>query len=265
MLLRPGGLDIFYIDESHDTKLYAVTAVTVPFLRQRDGAWHIVWPEYFEAAKAWRGRLKDRFKIPPAKELHGVKLGKGRGAYKYGQHQFGPDESVSVFKGILSEINFLPEASIFTVVGQRGGLLYGEERLTRVMNALFQRMRSQTYARGANAMVFFDQGHPEYRSAYRKAQKHLLTGSRLELGGARNLPLDMFVKDGNEKNSAFCHFTQIADLVAYAAFSRVKLERGLVDQEQGGKLATLYSSLPLKMINTKVSRGNPPDGIVRLQ
>lgn len=58
---------------------------------------------------------------------------------------------------------------------------------------------------------------------------------------------------------------QIADLVAYAAFSRVKLERGLVDQEQGGKLATLYSSLPLKMINTKVSRGNPPDGIVRLQ
>lgn len=263
MLLRPGGLDIFYIDESHDTKLYAVTAVTVPFLRQREGAWHIVWPEYFEAAKAWRGRLRDRFKIPLGKELHGVKLGRGRGAYKYGQHQFGPEESVSVYKGILSEINFLPDASIFTVVGQRGTFMYGEERLARVMNALFQRMRSQTIARNANAMVFFDQGHPEYRSAYRKAQKLLLTGSRVDLG-TRNLPLDMFVKDGNEKNSAFCHFTQIADLVAYAAFSRVKLERGMADDEQGRRLATLYSSLPLSGINTKVSKASPPDGIVRL-
>ncbi|MEJ0065484.1 MAG: hypothetical protein WDM85_08590 [Caulobacteraceae bacterium] len=238
--------------------------MTVPFLRQRDSSWHIVWPEYYEAARAWRGRLKDRFKIPPGKELHGVKLGKGRGAYRYGQHQFGPDESVSVFKGILGEINFLPDASIFTVVGQRGGLLYGEERLARVMNALFQRMRMQTVARKANGMVFFDQGHPEYRLAYRKAQKVLLTGSKIELGTTRNLPLDMFVKDGNEKNSALCHFTQIADLVAYAAFSRVKLERGMTDANDDGKLATLYSSLPLNVINTRVSGGNPPDGIVRL-
>ena len=174
MLLLPGGLDVFYIDESHDTKLYAVTAVT----------------------------------------------------------------------------------------GQRGTLLYGEERLSRVMNALFQRMRTQCVARRVNAMVFFDEGHPEYRSLYRKAQKVLLTGSKMG-GGTRNLPLDMFVKDGNEKKSEHCHFTQIADLVAYAAFSRVKQERGIADDN--GQLSTMYSGLPLNLINTKVASGNPPDGIVRLQ
>lgn len=264
MILRPGGIDIFYIDESHDTKLYAVTAVTVPFLRQRDGTWHIVWPEYLEAAKAWRGRIKDRFKIPPAKELHGVKLAKGRGGYKYGRHQFGPQESISVFKGVLGEMDFLPDGSIFTVVGQRGATLYGEERLARVMNALFQRMRSQTLARSANAMVFFDQGHPEYRAAYRKAQKILLTGSWLQAGTTRNLPLDMFVKDGNEKNSAFCQFTQMADLIAYAAFSKVKAERGMGDTDYSADLATMYGSIPARVLNLQVSRGNPPDGIVRL-
>jgi hypothetical protein len=223
-----------------------------------------VWPEYIEAAKAWRGRLRDRFKIPPGKELHGVKLAKGRGAYKYGKHQFGPIESVSIYKGVLSEMTFLPASSIFTVVGERGTMLYGEERLARVMNALFQRMRMQCRARNVNAMVFFDEGHPEYRSLYRKAQKVLLTGSSVSLA-TRNLPLDMFVKDGNEKKSAFCHFTQIADLVAYAAFSRVKLERNMGDEDEAAKLATIYSSLQIKFINTNVSKGNPSDGIVRLQ
>jgi hypothetical protein len=263
MILRPGGLDVFYIDESHDTKLYAVTAVTIPFLRQRDGHWYIVWPEYLDKAKAWRGRIKDRFKIPVTKELHAVKLASGRGAYKYGKHQFGPKESLSVFKGILSEVDFLPDASVFTVVGARGTRMYGHERLERVMNALFQRMRTQCTARLTNAMVFFDGGHPEYRSLYRKAQKVLLTGSRMDLS-PRNLPLDMFVKDGNMKESAHCNFTQLADLIAYAVFSRVKLERGLEAGERAEDLASVYDHLPERALNKRVSRVAPIDGVVRL-
>jgi hypothetical protein len=62
MLLRPGGLDIFYIDESHDSKLYAVTAIAVPFLRNVDGSWRIVWPDQLLAAQTWRKRISKELK-----------------------------------------------------------------------------------------------------------------------------------------------------------------------------------------------------------
>lgn len=261
MLLRPGGVDIFYIDESHDTKLFAVTAVTVPFMRLRDGMWRFVWQEHLDGAKAWRLAISKQFKIPTGKELHGVKLAKGRGAYKYGKHQFGPDESVSVYRGVLSAASFLPESSVFTVVGERGPLLYGHERLERVMNALFQRMRRQCVARDVNGMAFFDQGHPEYRSLFRKAQKYLPTGSRY--GAQRNLPLDMFVEDANEKDSATCQFTQLADLIAYSAFSKYKVERRLLDDDGSARLGAMYDAFPVRQLNTQVSSG-PRDGIVRL-
>lgn len=119
-----------------------------------------------------------------------------------------------------------------------------------------------------NAIVFFDAGHPEYRKLYRKAQKYLPTGSAL--GGWRDgqfsmsMPLDMFTKDANEKNSKHCHFTQLADLVAYAAFLKVKGERAMLAPWQiQYSLGNLYDSLPTDLVNHRATR-QFPDGIVRL-
>lgn len=94
---------------------------------------------------------------------------------------------------MLEWINWIPNASVITVVGQRGYQMYGHDRLERVMYAFFQRMRNQCVARSVNAMTFFDQGHPEYRRLYRRARINLPTGSMFRLA-TRNLPLDMFVK-----------------------------------------------------------------------
>jgi hypothetical protein len=85
MLLRSGGLDIFYIDESNDSHIYVVAAVAVPFLRESAGIWNIVWPDYLQAAKEWRRRIRDALDIPVSKELHGVKLASGRGRYVRGK------------------------------------------------------------------------------------------------------------------------------------------------------------------------------------
>ncbi len=253
-------MDVFYIDESNDKTLFAVTAIAIPFLRVVDERWHIVWPDYLAGAKAWRGGIADELKIPRTKELHAWKLVSGRGNYLYGNRQLKKPDVMKTYRRILALANFVPLDSIITVVGSRGPQMYGHERLERVMYALFQRMRRQCKERDCNAMTYFDQGHNEYRRLYRKAQVHLMTGSRF--GQPRNLPLDMFVKDGNEKNSKHCLFTQLADLISYAALAKVRHEKGVMEQtQQDIGLQYLYDGLPMGIKNLKAGGGG---GIVRI-
>jgi hypothetical protein len=166
-------------------------------------------------------------------------------------------------------IDFLPDASIITTSTKRSSqTLYGSARLEAALHAVFQRMRNKCVARHTNAIVFFDAGHPEYRKAYRKAQIYLPTGSRRGgwAGGAAsmNLPLDMFTKDANEKDSKHCHFTQLADLIAYAAFLKLKHENGvLAPWQQACSLGNLYDHVPRPLINLRASTRSP-DGIVRI-
>ena len=144
MLLRSGGLDIFYIDESNDSHIYVVTAIAVPFLRETAGIWNIVWPDYLQAAKEWRRRIRDALDIPVSKELHGVKLASGRGRYFRGKFSFDRPKAGAVYREVLRLADFLPDASIITVRAQRGGrALYGATRLEAAVHAIFQRMRSQ--------------------------------------------------------------------------------------------------------------------------
>ena len=138
--------------------------------------------------------------------------------------------------------------------------MYGHDRLERVMYALFQRMRTQCQKRGTNAMVFFDQGHDEYRKLYRRACVNLPTRSRF--GNSRNLPPSMFIKDGNDKNSKHCLFTQLADLVSYAALAKVRHESEVMDPSQEAiNLHQIYGGLRADEKN--LSAGGA-DGIVRI-
>lgn len=270
MRLRDGGIDIFYIDESNNRDFYVVAAVAVPFLRRVEGVWTIVWPAQFEAAKTWRQRIRDQEKVPTHKELHGNKLASGAGHFHYGKKNFSVRKATLVYREVLRAVDFLPNSSVMAVAVKRGSELYGRTRLEAAMYGLFQRMRKQCNARNVNAMVFFDQGHPEYRTLYRMAQRHLPTGSRAgrwSSGAAtENMPLDMFTKDGNEKNSRFCNFTQLADLVAYSAFLKVRSENAaLLDWQAELQQGTLYDELPRAKRNLLAQTNRAPqDGIARL-
>src|ERR1700681_1395256 len=126
MRLRSGGIDIFYIDESNDSHIYVVTAVAVPFLRETAGIWNIVWPEYLDAAKEWRRRVRDALDVPVSKELHVVKLASGRGRYLQGKYSFDRPKAGAAYRQILQLADFLPNASVISVRAQRGGQpLYG--------------------------------------------------------------------------------------------------------------------------------------------
>lgn len=247
-----------------------VTAVCIPFLRKARDGWQIVWPDILSSAKIWRKGVAEHEKIPRSKELHGVKLASGRGNFLHGKHNFKRDQAARAYRGILANLGmFIPEHSIMSASASRGRFLYGYERLEKALYALFQRMGRQCTANDTNALVFFDQGHPEYRALYRKAQRYLPTGSKLggwSDGSTKNLPLEMFTKDANEKNSKHCYFTQVADLVAYAAFLKIKAEAGeLTDWQSAGGLDALYDQIPSELLNLKASYSNPRDGIVRLK
>jgi hypothetical protein len=203
MLLRSGGTDIFYIDESHDRHVFVVTAICVPFLRCVDDRWRFVWADHLERARNWRRSVSSNLAIPAAKELHGVKLASGRGNYNKGKYAFERPKACAVYRQTLNLVDFLPECSVMSVACSREKELYGHGRLEAAMFALFQRMRRKCVNDKTNAMTFFDQGHPEYRKLYRKAQVFLPTGSSVGawMSGdqSKNLPLDMFIEDGNEK------------------------------------------------------------------
>ena len=267
--MLPGGIDVFYIDESHDNRLYVVSALAIPLIRPTDAGMRIVWADYFEAMKIWRKEIADHVDIPKKRELHGVKLASGRGNFYKGRYNFSRAKASGAYRRILRSLTFLPEGAIMSASATRANPLYGNTRLSAAMYALFQRMRTQCAARRVNAIVFFDQGHPEYRKLYRQAQVFLPTGSRLGGwdGGAatRNMPLDMFFKDGNEKSSKECFFTQVADLIAYSAFLKRKHEEGqLTDWQSAYNLGNLYDEIPRDKINTLVYQRNPRDGIVRV-
>src|ERR1051326_131902 len=269
MRLRNGGIDIFYVDESHDNRFYVVTAVAVPFLRHANNVWTITWEDHLHQAIQWRRTIKATYGIPTTKELHGVELASGRGHYFKGKYNFPKPRAGAVYRGILAAVNFLPNASILSCVAKRPTFMFGNERLEAALHALFQRIRKQCIARDVNAIVFFDQGHPEYRKLYRKAQVYLPTGS--QFGGwpsgaqSVNLPLDMFTKDANEKNSRHCLFTQLADLVAYSAFLKIKSEQTALEPWQGQySYGNIYDSVPRALLNTRASAMTPRDAIVRL-
>lgn len=130
-------------------------------------------------------------------------------------------------------------------------------------------MRTACAKSSRQGLVFFDQGHGEYRKLYRKARRFLPTGSAYgqwnESGASRNLPLDNFTKDANIKESEHSFFVQLADLLSYALFLKRKGEMdSLADWQVEHQLASLYDAVPIRVINTWASRRDG-QGIVRLE
>lgn len=268
MRLQEGGVDVFYVDESMDANVFAITAVSIPLLRMVDGTWMFVWEDQFNNIRDWRRRLSKTHGVPVRKELKGEKLASGRGRYRLGKHQFTRGQATRVLRDLLVDLDFLPEASIITVVGTKSSNLYGHSRLEALVIALLQRLRRACNANRRMGLVFFDEGHGEYRKLYRKAKVYLPTGS--DRGGwadgklSKNLPLDNFTKDANIKQSQHSFFIQLADIVAYSAFLKAKAEIGLLPDWQAGLgLGDLYGGIPVRVLNTKASRTDSL-GIVRL-
>ena len=269
MLMAKNGIDVFYIDESGSADLFIMTSVTIPLLRKtEDGGWRFVWEEHLDRYQEFRRNLRDTHGIRVGKELHTSKMVSGRGNYLLKGQRLGTRAAAGVYRWILRRLDqFLPESSVITVTADPDSSLYGATRLEACLHALFQRMQRTCAANDTNAMTFFDQGHGENLSIYRKAKVHLPTGSSMggwQTGLTRNIPMSNFFKDGNFKDSKHSLFIQAADLIAYAAMLCRNEERGtLTSWQAGSNLGNAYDEIPEAVLNLSAS-GKDPKGMVRL-
>ena len=69
-ILRSGGIDIFYIDESVLYPNFFATVVRVPFLRNQQSQWRFVWENAYDQADQWRRLLSKRHNVKFRQELH---------------------------------------------------------------------------------------------------------------------------------------------------------------------------------------------------
>jgi hypothetical protein len=214
MRLESEGIDIVYVDESMDGAANALTAISIPFLRHIDNNWSLVWEDHFENIRDWRRRARNNLLIPVRKELKGEKFLSGRGNYKNGKEQFSRNEAAAAYRALLADIGFLPDISIITIIGSPTSRLFDHLGLEALVIALFQRLRRSFVDQSRNGMIFFDEGHPEYRKLYRKSRVYLPTGSHRGFWGLGqatvNLPLNNFTKDANIKESEHSFFIQLA-------------------------------------------------------
>ena len=142
MLLAPGGIDVFYIDESERTGVFVLTSVTVPLLREKESGWRFMWDDYLDKYKRFRADLRSTHGIGATKELHAQKLASGRGQYGRGNNQLGKRAGPGVYRWILQRLGgFLSPKSFITVVGKPTSFLYGSTGLDACLHALCQRMQ----------------------------------------------------------------------------------------------------------------------------
>ncbi len=262
------GLVTFYADESDDKQTFAMAFVCVPTLEIPPTPARIAWDHHLKSVKLWRKKLYEKFGVPISKELKGSKIATGRNRYWRGKSSIYGTQAFDLYAYALENLDFLPDASVFSVTADKEYELYGHTRLEAVLYAAFQRMQ-RACADQVSAFVFCDEGHAEYRKLYRRACVHLPTGSSQGAwdGGekARNMPLVCALKDLNFKESRSSHFIQIADLVAYATLLKRRAERSVLsEKEKGLGFGAIHDLIPRRVLNARVDR-NSKDGIKRLK
>jgi hypothetical protein len=263
------GLLTFYTDESDDKKTCVISTVAIPTLGATAGGVPVEWDGFFESAKAWRAGLRDKYGIPVLKELKGSKLATGRNSYQPRKGRLLAQRGVEAYAFALKTLDFLPSESVFSVTCERDYKLYGYTRLEAALYAAFQRMQRKCQADKRAALIFFDEGHGEYRKLFRRAKRHLPTGSMqgawADGSSSKSMPLTNVLKDANFKDSKQSLFVQIADLVAYATLQKIRGELGrLSEREAALHVHMLHDVIPRRVLNARVD-GKSTDGIKRLR
>ncbi|MEM9086810.1 MAG: DUF3800 domain-containing protein [Pseudomonadota bacterium] len=263
------GLTTFYADESDDKKTYVISTIAIPTLGATKADCPIEWDSYLTKSQEWKADLRDKFGIPVRKELKGSKLATGRNSYQpRGKRLHGP-KALEAYAHALRGLDFLPSESVFSVTCERSSSLYGYTKLEAALYATFQRMQRKCESDKLAALIFFDEGHGEYRQLFRKAKKYLPTGSKQGNWGdgstSRSMPLINMLEDANFKDSKQSIFVQIADLVAYATLQKIRKEQGRQsEREKELWFGSLHDQIPKRILNTRVDTQGT-DGIKRLK
>jgi hypothetical protein len=265
-------LSTFYADESDNKAYYVIACLNIPTIHARLYGvlgTNVEWQGYYDQLVEWRRKLKATFNVPIKKEIKGSKIATGRNRYDGGSAPIYGMKAFKLYEYALRNLDFLPASSVFSVSAPKGYVLYGHTRLEATLYAMFQRMEMQCASKSHVAILFFDEGHAEYRKLFRKACVYLPTGSNRGDWGdgaaTKNKPFSRAIKDLNFKDSRQSGFIQIADLIAYATLLKMKKESGtLSDREKNLGFGDIHDCIPRHILNAMVDNRSS-DGIKRLK
>jgi hypothetical protein len=109
-ILRSGGIDIFYIDESVRYPNFFATVVRVPFLRNQQSQWRFVWENAYDQADQRRRLLSKRHNVKFRQELHAHEILGRKGLLHKQNRNLTVDESFSLYAEALSSLTFIEDA-----------------------------------------------------------------------------------------------------------------------------------------------------------
>lgn len=185
------------------------------------------WPQAFNRLIDFRRRVKVRFAIPMSAEVKASYLISGRG--DLGGLVPAPAERRLIYRAHLHQLPTLPaEAFAIVLAKDRHTDSAGHFKLshsavmTLVWDTLLQRLSNASEQYDTPVGIFHDEGEDgTIRRLVRRSRRYLTAGS-LHGVGQVDIPLTRLVDDPTPRRSHQSYFTQLADLVAYAAFRSVK-------------------------------------------
>lgn len=235
----------FYVDESHDSDRYCLSAISIR---------HSDWKECFDKVREHRTNLKRDHGIYISKEIHARDLIAGKG--RISPKPIGKWQRSRIFHGLLQLVAGLPGVLVFnvcldvphhadpqmtawdrllnrierTMLEQENKELPLRRKLLRsivlnVPNDEYEKIAERLNIYRARATIIADEGREsEITKALRKM--HVFNHIPSRYGGwaggklTKNITTDRIIEDPIFKPSERSYFIQLADCVAYALLKR---------------------------------------------
>ena len=249
---------LYYIDESEGPTYYVRSALGVDAEQ---------WNDLFAYIQEWRRVLRERYGIPPDRELHACDLLAGRGMLaRNGEanERLSPDRGAEVFRDGLRRIEEaavrIGGVDVINVCLRKSEVnAYEKVSLDRLLN----RINASVKAAGGHAFLIFDEGKEHMITrAYRRLRIFNPVPSRYERWEegerTRNIPVENVIGGPTFRSSDGDHLLQMADLIAHAI---LKQEEEPIPRVETHGIHEAFSILD-KAINRKASLRDP-QGIVR--
>lgn len=235
----------FYVDESYNETLFCLSALAIR---------HTDWKQCFDAIRAHRVGLRNRFGIRLRREIHAGDFLAGRG--DLGPQVVGKHQRASIFLGLLQLVEKLPGAMLFNVCLPRHGCadpqMLAWDRLVNRIERTMLKMEQVEHPKRANllakigrslssteldelrkrvmnyrarATIIADEGREgEIEKALRRMHVFNPVPSQYEEWApgqrTKNITVDRIIEDPVFKESHRSYFLQLVDCVAYALLKR---------------------------------------------
>ena len=248
------GTDFIYIDESIEKPCVVVSALGLP---------DDTWREAFEAVKAWRKSLHQRFGIDLKTELHASSFLAGRGSL--GSQTVGKNERASIFREALQVLADLGPEKVW-IINSCSAPRMGHDTHLLAVEWLVNRVHTSLNKRGRWGKVIIDQTREsEIKGLVRRLRARnpipSQFGSWADGQYTKNISATRILDDAEFRNSRDDYFIQLVDFVAYTLLSR---ERPPDDPEDRSRRYGIHRAFEILVpILNKAACRYDPLGVVR--